>query len=122
MKTKIKKIGYAVAGAAMAMSPAVALAQWSKGFSNASSSGLPGAPIYEIIKNTMNWILAIVGFIGVIGFAIAGILYLTSAGDETRIEQAKKAMMVAILGVVVALLGFVIIKAIDAWLGAGSTI
>ena len=45
----------------------------------------------------MNWLLALIGIFGVIGFAIAGILYLTAAGDEDRINKAKSAMMYAII-------------------------
>ena len=69
----------------------------------------------------MNWMLGIVGILGVIGFAIAGILYLTAAGDEDRIATAKKAMTWSIVGVVVALLGLVILKAAESMLGGSST-
>ncbi|KKP67126.1 MAG: hypothetical protein UR65_C0077G0011 [Candidatus Moranbacteria bacterium GW2011_GWE2_35_164] len=69
----------------------------------------------------MTWILGMVGFLGVIGFAIAGILYLTSAGDEDRIGTAKKAMTWSIVGVIVALLGVVIIKAADSMLQGKSS-
>jgi hypothetical protein len=65
----------------------------------------------------MNWLLAILGFLGIIGFVIAGILYLTAAGDEDQIGKAKNAMMYSIIGVIVALLGFVIIQAVNNWLG-----
>jgi hypothetical protein len=117
MKNKIKKIGYTIASASILM-PAVALAQWSAGKTNAQNSGTPTGSIYEIIHMIMNWLLAIVGFLGIIGFVIAGIMYLTSAGDETRIEKAKKAMLMAIVGVIVALVGFVIIQAVDRMLNA----
>lgn len=56
------------------------------------------------------------GIVGVIGFAIAGIMYLTSAGQEEQIKLAKKAMVNSILGVVVAISGLVIIYAADALL------
>jgi len=60
------------------------------GKSNAQGSGLPNDSIYGIIGRMMNWLLAIIGFIGVIGFVIAGILYLTSAGNEEQIETARR--------------------------------
>jgi hypothetical protein len=78
-----------------------------------SATGLPSASIYDIIWGILNWLLAIVGFAGVIGFAIAGIMYLTSAGGEDQIKLAKKAMVNSIYGVVVALLGLVVINAAD---------
>ncbi|MFA6383644.1 MAG: hypothetical protein WCX17_04470 [Parcubacteria group bacterium] len=74
----------------------------------------------NIIKGIMNWLLALVGILGVIGFAIAGILYLTAAGDEDRIKTAKSAMTYSIIGVIIALLGLVIIRAAASMIGGSS--
>ncbi len=120
MKTKIKKIGYGVASASILL-PGIALAQWGRGLSGAGSSELPGGTVLGIVTQAMNWLLALIGILGVIGFIIAGILYLTAAGSETQTEKAKKAMLAAIGGVVVALVGFVIIKAVNTWFGGGSS-
>ncbi len=119
-KTKIKKIGYSIVSASILL-PSLAFAQWGTGFNNAESSELPTGTITGIITQAMNWILALVGILGVIGFAIAGILYLTAAGSETQIEKAKKAMLMAIVGIIVALVGFVIIRAVDTWLMGSSS-
>jgi multisubunit Na+/H+ antiporter MnhB subunit len=118
---KIKQVFYSISSMALLTVPAVASAQWQLGRSNAQSSGLPVDSIYSIIMRTMDWLLAILGFVGIIGFVIAGILYLTAAGNEEQIEKAKSAMMYSILGIVVALIGFVIIRAVEGWLTAGST-
>ena len=56
-----------------------------------------------------------------IGFVIAGILYLTAAGNESQAEKAKNAMTYSIIGVIVALVGYVIIQAVSAWLGTSTT-
>jgi hypothetical protein len=118
---KIKNALYAAFSAALAAAPAVAGAQWSAGQNNAAASGLPTDSISGIIGRTMNWLLMILGFIGIIGFVIAGILYLTAAGDEDQIGKAKNAMMYSIIGIIVALMGFVIINAVSGWLSAGNT-
>jgi len=119
MKTKIKKIAYGAVSAGL-LAPVLAWAQWGKGKENAEAAGLPGGTIWDIIGNLMKWLLGLVGFIGIIGFAIAGIWYLTAAGDEERIDRAKRAMLYSIIGVIVALIGFVAIKAIEAWLSGGA--
>jgi len=119
MKTKIKKIAYGAVSAGL-LFPALALAQWNPG-GTAGQAELPEGTIWDIIGNLMKWLLGLVGFIGIIGFAIAGIWYLTAAGDEERIDRAKRAMLYSIIGVIVALIGFVAIKAIEAWLSGGST-
>ncbi len=113
---QIRQVLYAAFAVALTTAPVVASADWNSGFQNAQGSQLPRGSIYNIIQSTMNWLLAILGFIGIIGFVIAGILYLTAAGSEEQIEKAKSAMLYSIIGIVVALLGFVIIKAVDTWL------
>lgn len=118
---QIKNTIYAAFALALVTAPAVASAQWYVGQNNAASSALPNDSIYLIITRTMNWLLAILGFIGIIGFVIAGILYLTAAGNEEQIGKAKSAMMYSIIGVIVALMGFVIIQAVSNWLSPGAT-
>lgn len=117
MKNKIKALVYS--GSAVALTvPALAMAQFT---SNAGGgTNLPSGSIMGIVKNIMNWLLGLVGILGVIGFAIAGILYLTAAGDEGRIETAKSAMTWSIVGVVVAIIGVVILKAAETMLGGGN--
>ena len=115
MKNKIKLAVYSISSVALAM-PVLASAQ----FTTPAGTGLPVNSVFGIIANIMYWLLAIVGIIGVIGFAIAGILYLTAAGDETRIETAKKAMLFSIIGVVVALAGLVALQFASGILGGQS--
>ena len=78
-------------------------------------TGLPDAPIHLIIVTFMEWLLSIFSFIAIIGFAIAGVWYLTAAGDEGQIDRAKRAMLYSIIGVLVGLLGLVILNAVDAF-------
>lgn len=108
----IKKISYGVAASLIAM-PGLVLAQ----FTTPTGTQLPTGGIKDILTGVMNWLLGIVGIFGVIGFVIAGILYLTAAGDEDQIARGKKAMIFSIVGVVVALLGMVIMGAVKTMLG-----
>lgn len=124
---KLRKLAFGAANGLVLLAPAVALAQASprsftevwdtQGQQNAMDAGLPDGTIYNIIGSTLQWLLAILGFIAVIGFVISGILYLTAAGNETQIEKAKNAMTYSIVGVIVALMGYVIIQAVEGWLG-----
>jgi hypothetical protein len=107
---KTKKLFYAAASASL-LAPALVLAQWNPG-NYAATTNLPAGSIYWIIKNFMLWILGIFGFIGIIGFVISGIMYLTAAGSEEQIKKAKTAMMWSLVGVVVGLVGMVIIIAV----------
>ncbi len=111
MKQKIKKLYYGIATLGLS-APMLALGAYVE----PSNTNLPGGSITGIITNIMQWILALIGVIAVIAFVIAGILYLTAAGDEDRMQQAKRAMIYAIVGVIVALIGLVILRAVYAML------
>lgn len=133
MKSKIKKFFYSALALAMFAPALVSATDWSFSISSGSSGstsssssssggwslgnvsgfGLPSGSIYGIVGNILLWILAIFGFVGVIGFVISGIMYLLSAGEDTRMETAKKAMEYSIIGVVIGLAGVVIIQAVD---------
>ena len=111
----VRKILYGLA-ASIAAAPVAVLAQ----FQTPAGTGLPAGSIVGIITSAMNWLLIIVGILGVIGFVIAGIIYLTAAGDEDQIAKGKKAMIYSIVGVIVALIGVVIIQAVQGMLGGSS--
>lgn len=119
MKRKIKKAAY-FAGAFLATAPVMALAS-GLDLNAGGSTGLPNSSITDIIKNVMNWLLTMIGVFAVIGFAIAGVLYLTSAGDEDRAKKAKGAMVASIWGVIVALVGLVALKFANGLWGASSS-
>lgn len=85
-----------------------------------SKTGLAESTVQEVVTNLLEWLLGIFGFLGIIAFVIAGIFYLTAAGDPEQEKKAKNAMKMGILGVIVGLSGFVLIQAIDAALNAGN--
>ena len=97
---KIKNALYGVAATTMALAPALASAQWSPNTGTAGS-GLRNTSIGGVLSTLMNGLLSLVGVLGIIGFVVSGILYLTAAGDEDQIDKAKKAMMYSIIGVIV---------------------
>ena len=81
-----------------------------------SNTGLPSGSLFTVIESLMKWLLGIFGFLAIISFIISGIMYLTAAGDEDQQKKAKKQMQWSIVGVIVGLSGFIVIKAVDAWL------
>jgi hypothetical protein len=125
----MKQIGYGVLVATLA-APVSVFAQ-TNGFgtvpgtgssysSVASSSGMTQNSIGQILTTVMNWVLGILGIGAIISFVIAGILYLTAAGDEGKTEKAKTMMTYAIIAVVVALVGYVVINTVVGLLGANT--
>jgi len=112
--TKIKNIVFGSTTALLAV-PALVSAQ----FKVPEGTDLPGEAgdgakgILDIATAIMKWLLTLVGILAVIAFVIAGILYLTAAGDENQIEKAKRTMVYAIVGVIVALLGVIVLNAVE---------
>lgn len=86
---------------------------------DAGDFGISTATPTDILTNIINYALALIGFLGVLGFIISGIMYLVSAGDEGAAEKAKGYMVNSIIGVIIALLGYVVIAAISTLLGSG---
>lgn len=122
MKRKIQALGSAISVMAMAL-PGLVSAQLNlqnPGYAT-TTTNLPQGSIFGILTLGMQWLLGIVGILAVIAFAISGVLYLTAAGDEDRIATAKKAMTYAIIGLVVALIGLILITAIRTLLTGDQT-
>jgi len=91
-----------------------------------TGTGLPspaGAnPVTAVVTNLMNWLLGIIGVIAIIAFVISGLQYLTAAGNQNAMEAGKRNMQWSIVGVIVALMGYVIIKAVNTLLGGTSAL
>lgn len=85
-----------------------------------ASTGLSDTSVSTILETFMNWLLGIFGFLSVIAFVISGVQYLVAAGDEDTAKTAKRNMQYAIIGIVVALSGLVILTAINAALQGGA--
>ena len=64
----------------------------------------------EVAKDILNVVISIVGIIAVIVIIICGILMATSAGDASRAAKAKKGLIYAIVGLLVAILSWAIVN------------
>jgi hypothetical protein len=78
-------------------------------------AGLPTNPnlVKGIATNVANFLLSIIGIIAIISFVISGIQYFLVATDEKMMETAKKTMVASIIGLVVALFGYIAVKTIE---------
>src|SRR3989339_1651163 len=71
---------------------------------------LSGTDPITIVIRIINTILALLGIIAVGIVLYAGFLYLTSAGNEDKIAQAKKLLTNGLIGLVIILSSFAIVK------------
>ena len=72
----------------------------------------------DIAVNVLNLLLSILGVIAMISMVIGGIMYLTAAGDDRKIEKGKNIFKYSLLGVVAALSSVVVINEVSRLLGA----
>jgi hypothetical protein len=69
--------------------------------------------LFQIATNVLNLLLSVLGIIAIISLVVGGGMYLTSYGDEKRIETGKKIIQFSIIGIIIALGAVVIINEIS---------
>ncbi len=67
----------------------------------------------NIILDTLNVLLSILGTLAILMLVVGGIMYMTSGGDDTRADTAKKTIKYAIIGLIVAILSLIIVTQIS---------
>jgi len=75
----------------------------------------------EVVVNVMNWLMAILGILAILMIVVAGMLYLTAAGDEKKTETAKNIIMYVVIGVAVALTAYTIVYTVEQLVNGGAT-
>lgn len=74
----------------------------------------------EIILKIINFVLGLVGLLAVLFLIIAGVMYITSLGDEGKAEKAKKMILYIIIGILLVLFAAVIVNTVlTKFLGGG---
>jgi hypothetical protein len=69
-----------------------------------------GGGLQNVMRLIINIISVIAGFAAVIMIVVAGLRYITSGGDASKVAGAKSAIVYAIVGLVVVALAQVIVK------------
>lgn len=70
-----------------------------------------------LVLTIVNYFLGFLGLLAVVMVIYGGVTYVSSAGNDEAVGKAKKIIMYALIGIVIILLSFVVVKAI---LGAGT--
>ncbi len=76
----------------------------------------------QLALTIVNFFLTFLGLIAVVMIIYGGFLYVSAAGNQEKIESAKKIIMYAVIGIVVILLSFAIVNTVlTAGTGAATT-
>ncbi len=65
--------------------------------------------LVTLILGLVNWFAWFVALVAVIFGLYAGVLFISGGGDEAKLEKAKKILIYAIVGIIVAILAFSIV-------------
>ncbi|MBQ3440933.1 hypothetical protein IJG27_01310 [Candidatus Saccharibacteria bacterium] len=68
------------------------------------------------IVSIINAVIYVLGIVAAIFIIVGGVNYMTSAGDAAKIEKAKKTILYAVIGLVIAALTFAIVNFVIAGL------
>lgn len=67
----------------------------------------------ELVENFLLWILSVGGALALFMLVIGGVFYVTSSGNEQKIETARKIITWTILGLMLILASYSIIVVLD---------
>ena len=73
-----------------------------------------------LIPRLINLMLFIVGILAIVFLIFGGIRYVVSGGDKNRIDAAKNTILYAIVGLVVAILGYAVVNWVIGVVGNGA--
>ena len=62
------------------------------------------------VRNIINALLLLIGIVAVVMLIIGGFRYVVSSGNEKNTKAAQETILYAVIGIVVALLSFVIVN------------
>lgn len=93
--------------------PYVAFAQWVL----TGPSSLTDADLSVILENIIIGFLQLVALVGIVYLVYGGIRYVTSAGNESDAEEAKKTITYAIWGLFLVAAAYAIVRTIVAIVG-----
>ncbi|MBN2307196.1 PKD domain-containing protein [Candidatus Peregrinibacteria bacterium] len=85
----------------------------------AISQDIAQRPLAEVVLGMVNYFIGFLGFVAVITFVYAGVLWVVAGGQDEQITKAKKIMTYSSLGLVVVLLSFSIVTFITSSAGGG---
>lgn len=103
-------MGLALGGSVLVVAPAVVHGATAFSIENIGGSvGLGTSDLREVAINVIKWLLGILGLVAVSFLIYGGFLWLTAAGNEERIEKAKRVIVNAVIGLVIVLLSWAIV-------------
>ena len=91
------------------------------GWSTTDSTVSNATAFSTIALNALKLLLSIVATLSVIMMVVSGMMYMTSAGDNERMEKGKSTFKYALIGTIIALSALIIVTQIATLLGVSTS-
>lgn len=79
----------------------------------ANNYGLTDKPLKDIINSITEWVLGITAGLTILYLVWGGIYYVTASGDEKQVEDAKRIIKYALIGLFVIGISYSIVVTLD---------
>jgi Type IV secretion system pilin len=66
----------------------------------------------EILQSITQWLLSLIGTIAVISLLYGGFLYITSQGEDNKVEQAKHLILYSVIGLIIIGISAIIVNVV----------
>lgn len=66
--------------------------------------------LIQTATNVLNFLLSVIGVVALVMLVVGAFMYLTAAGDESRIDTGKKIVKYSVIGIVIALAALVLVR------------
>jgi len=76
------------------------------------TTGTSDGLIVDSLGSVLQFLAGLIAAVAILMIVISGIMYITSAGDSGRVDRAKQMLLYAIIGLIIALLAWVIVAMI----------
>jgi len=73
-------------------------------------------PLADILANVLTFLLTLIGMLAVVGFIFSGLSYLSSGGDRSKADRAKKIALYSIIALAVSGGSLILVKTIIGFL------
>lgn len=78
---------------------------------------LGASTFVDFLSNLTRWLLGLVGFLAMLALVWGGIRMIISFGNEQGVEKAKEIIKWAVIGLVLVILSYAIIRIVSGFLG-----
>jgi len=107
-KNTLKKIAATTLTAVAVALPLVAMAQVDLGLNYATNIGLGTKDVRETVSSIIRAFMGLLGIVAVVIILLGGFKWMTAAGNEEKVSEAKKLILSGIIGLVIIMSAYAI--------------